>query len=70
MKAIPHFMPNILMHLNELANPPVGNPTKSIVVNDLVKIVKKKKVQKQVKLSQAWKPINEQDYKAAIQKLD
>ena len=27
-KTISHFVPNILMHWNELENPPVGNPTK------------------------------------------
>ena len=68
MKAIPHFMPNILMHCNELTNPPVGNPTKSILINDLNKRAKKKNVQKQFKPSQAWKLIMDQDYKADIQK--
>ena len=38
-KSIPYFIPNILMHWNELANPPFCNPTKLIPVNDLIKIV-------------------------------
>ena len=45
-KVISHFMPNILMNWNELADPPVGNPTKSIPVNDIIVRVKKKEVQK------------------------
>ena len=27
-KAISHFMPNIIMHCNELENPPFGDPAK------------------------------------------
>ena len=55
-KAVSFFMPNKLMSWNELANPPVGNPTKSILVDDLIKRVKKKEVRKQDKPSQARKP--------------
>jgi hypothetical protein len=47
-KAISSFMPNRLMQWNALSN--VGNPTKSIEVNDLVEAVKKKVVE-QVKYS-------------------
>ena len=36
-KALSFFMPNKGMNWNELANPPVGNPTKSTPVNDLIK---------------------------------
>jgi hypothetical protein len=43
-KALSYFMPNRLIHWNELANPPFGNPTKSSAVNDLIiKNLKKKK---------------------------
>ena len=66
----PYFIPNILMHWNELANPPFCNPTKLIPVNDLIKIVKNKEVRKQGRPSQARKPFTEEEYKAAIQKLD
>ena len=44
-KAISYYMPNKTMVFNELSN--VGNPTKSAVVNDLVKRVKTKEVRKQ-----------------------
>ena len=39
-------MPNIHMHWNELENIPVDNPTKSVPVNDLIKRLKNKEVQK------------------------
>ena len=39
-KAIYYFMLNRLVHWNELENLPVVNPTKSIPVDDLIKIVK------------------------------
>ena len=43
-KAISYFMPNKLMQWNEMTDPPVGNPTKSAAVNDLIKLVKMKEV--------------------------
>ena len=49
-KAISYFMPNKLMSWNALANPPVGNPTKSIAVNNIIKLVKKKEVRRQGRL--------------------
>ena len=45
-RAISYFMPNKLMSWNVLANPPVGNPTKSVVVNNLIMIVNKKEVRR------------------------
>ena len=48
-KAISYFMPNQIMSWNALANSPVGNPTKSIAANSLMKIVKKKVVRRQGK---------------------
>lgn len=68
-KALSYFMPNKLMTWNELAYPPVGNPTKSIPVNELIKRVKKKEVRKQGKPSQARKPFLEAEYEEAISKL-
>ena len=69
-KAISFFMPNRLMHWNQLATPPVGNPTKSAAVNDLIKRVKKDEVRKQGKPSQARKAFTEQEYELAIGKMD
>ena len=40
-------MPNKLVHWNELVDPPSGNPTKSVQVNEIIKRVKKKEVRKQ-----------------------
>jgi len=61
-KAISYFMPNKLMPWNALANRPVGNPTKSIAANNLMKIVEKKEVRRQGKPSQARKPFTEDEY--------
>ena len=69
-KANSFFMPNRLMHWNQLATPPVGNPTKSAAVNDLIKRVKKDEVRKQGKPSQARKAFTEQEYELAIQQMD
>lgn len=46
-------MPNKLMSWNVMASPPVGNPTKSIPLNELIKLVKKKEARKLGKPSQA-----------------
>ena len=54
-KAISHFMPNKLMAWNALAG--VGNPTKSIEVNELIKAIKKMEVRKQGKTSTARRAI-------------
>lgn len=68
-KALSFFMPNKHMHWNALANPPVGNPTKSIPVNELIKRVKKKEVRKEGKPSQARKPFLEPEFEEAIRKM-
>ena len=69
-KALSSFMPNRLMHWNELANPPVGNPTKSSQVNDLIKRVKKKEVRKQGKPTQARKAFEEKEFEQLIQMME
>ena len=46
-KAISSFMPNKLMHWNKIASQPVGNPTKSAILNDLITLVKKEGARKQ-----------------------
>ena len=61
-KAISYFVPNKLVSWNALANSSVGNPTKSIAANSLMKIVKKKEVRRQGKPSQARKPFTKDIY--------
>ena len=68
-KALSYFMPNRLIHWNELANPPFGNPTKSSAVNDLIKRIKKKEVRKQGKASEARKPFLEREYEQVITRM-
>ena len=60
----------LCMSWNVLAVSPVGNPAKSIVVNNLIMIVKKKEVRRQGKRPQAWKPFTEDEYEFAIRKMD
>jgi hypothetical protein len=55
-KAISWYMPNKLGHWQAQAHPPVGNPTKSVEVNDIIKVVKKKEVRGQGRLSNAKRP--------------
>jgi hypothetical protein len=69
-KAVSFFMPNRLMPWNVMANPPVGNPTKSIDVNNLIKLVKKKEVRKQGKPSQARHAFEEREYEHIIKTLE
>jgi hypothetical protein len=69
-KAISFFMPNRLMDYNELSNPPVGNPTKSVAVNDFIKFVKRKEVRKQGRPSQARKPFEAPEYEKLIEILE
>ncbi len=54
-KAISFYMPNKLMAWNAIAQ--VGNPTRSVEVNELIKTVKKQEVRKQGKLSTARRAI-------------
>ena len=58
------------MHCNEIENPPVVNYTKSIPVNVLIEIFKKKELQKGGKPLQARNPFTEEEYKAATPKMD
>ena len=69
-KIISFFMPNRLVVCNELANPPVGNPTKSVPMNNLIKSVKRQEARKQGKPSQARKPFEAHEYKTLIEILD
>ena len=54
-KAISYFMPNRLAHWDVQTNR--GNPTKSVLVNELIKKVKKKEVRKQGTMSSARRPM-------------
>lgn len=54
-KSISYFMPNKLIGWNVGTN--VGNPTKSVEVNNLIKKVQKMEVRKQGKASQATRPL-------------
>ena len=69
-KDISYYTTKRLMHCNEIANPPVANPTKSIPVNVLIEIFKKKELQKEGKPLQARNPFTEEEYKAATPKMD
>ena len=59
-KALSHFMPDRLSPWNVKRHE--GNPTRSVVVNNLIKLVKKKEVRKQGKKSQARSPFTEKEY--------
>jgi hypothetical protein len=63
-KAISFFMPNRLMSWNVLGN--VGNPTKSVEINNLIKAVKKKEVRKQSKASSARCPLQHDEYQSML----
>ena len=54
-KAISFFMPNRLAHWDVRTGS--GNPTKSVKVNDLIKLVKKKEVRRQGTISSARRPM-------------
>ena len=69
-KAISFFMPNRLTKYNELANPPVGNPTMSVAVNDFIKFIKRKEVRKQGRPSQARKPFEAPECEKLIEILE
>ena len=63
-KAISSFMPNRLMSWNILTN--VGNPTKSIEINDLIKAVKKKEVRKQGRASTVRRPLQHDEFQSML----
>ena len=56
-KAISYFMPNKLIAWD--AQLERGNPTRSVEVNELIKLVKKKEVRKQGKQSAARRPMEQ-----------
>ena len=60
-KALSHYMPNRLMVWNEISN--VGNPTRSTLLNDHIKQVKKKEVRKQGVPSRARRPMTHEEFK-------
>ena len=66
-KAISYYMPNKNMVFNELSN--VGNPTKSAVVNDLVKRVKRKEVRKQGVAPKAQCDMEDAEYREILKVL-
>jgi hypothetical protein len=66
-KAISYFMPNKLMPWNAITKE--GNPTKSVLVNDLIKAVKKKEVRKQGKPSKADRVLEKVEFDQLITTL-
>ena len=66
-KAISYFMPNRLIPWNELLQ--VGNPTRSVIVNDLITAVRRKEVRKQGKPSQADRPFERQEFDLTVEIL-
>ena len=66
-KAISYFMPNKLISWQIESG--IGNPTKSIEVNNLVKKVQKMEVRKQGKQSQARRPLTLDEFKYLIEYL-
>ena len=67
-KAISHFMPDKLSPWNVCRQE--GNPTRSVVVNNLIKLVKKKEVRKQGKKSQARSPFTKKEYEYLMALLE
>ena len=66
-KAVSFFMPNKNTQWNvALAS---GNPTKSVLVNGLIKAVKKKEVRKEGKASQARRPLTMEEFKQLVKLL-
>jgi hypothetical protein len=69
-KAISWYMPNRLGHWQAQAHPPVGNPTKSVEVNDIIKVVKKKEVRGQGRSSNAKRPFTTAEWRKVVDMLD
>ena len=69
-KAISSFTYNQVMQWNEVSVPPTGNPTKSTVVNDLIKPVKMKEICKQGTASQAEKKMEQPECNMVIDVLE
>ena len=66
-KAISYFMPNRLAHWDVQTNR--GNPTKSVLVNELIKRVKKKEVRKQGTMSSARRPMVVEEFVNVVKHL-
>ena len=66
-KAISYFMPNKNMPWNEQAQQ--GNPTRSSVLNDMIKVVKKKEVRKLGKASSARRALALPEFRQLIEKV-
>ena len=66
-KAIYYFMPNRLVSWN--VESLSGNPTKSVLVNDLIKVVKKKEVRKEGKESSARRPMEQSEFQELNSRL-
>jgi hypothetical protein len=60
-------MPNRLMVWNEISG--VGNPTRSIALNDLIKYVKKKEVRGQGAPSKARRSIKDAEFRRVVELL-
>jgi hypothetical protein len=69
-KAISWYMPNKLGHWQAQAHPPVENPTKSVKVNDIIKLVKKKEVHGQGWSSNAKQPFTTVEWRKVVNMLD
>ena len=67
-KAISHFMPDRITTWSVRRQD--GNPTQSVAVNNLIKLVEKKEVQKQGKRSQARSPFTKKEYKYLMALLE
>ena len=66
-KAISYYMPNRLMPWNSQTRS--GNPTRSIEVNDLIKLIKKKEVRKEGRKSAARRAMNIDEFGALVERL-
>ena len=66
-KSISYFMPNKNLGWNERSRE--GNPTHSILVNDLIKKMKKNEVRKQGKATQARRPMEPTEFVAFVGRL-
>ena len=67
-KALSHYMPNRLTAWNALIQ--VGNPTRSVEVNDLIKAVKKAEVRKQGKPSSARRALQKSEFYQLLRILE
>ena len=66
-KALSGCLPNCHIPWNEISK--VGNPTKSIQVNQMIKKVAKFEVRKQGKKSQARRPLKEHEFCSILEQL-